>query len=292
MHGQHSIRIQIILAGLLFFFIPFLSAGQGDVNIYTRLMEDGKEYVEKGQYLFAARIFTFIANRSPDSTTQAEALYRFIDTGDRAAKEMSEIYNTRRIIWGPLDRGIARAVWDSLFHPVIQHKIKSLKEVGIRLKEVSYFQRYIVNMDTLTGNYLVREYPDTRWAENILMKRITVEIDYRGTPAHNHPRPVIRKGQAFLERYPESRYRFDVAYILGRAYSDMWNLSEEYGPLLTEGERANIDSLRQLAVKYMTLAYNNRDSLQREYPFRKPDMREIEKLRAGRFTDIFYYFMD
>lgn len=84
----------------MLFLLPEASVGQSgnEVQMFSRLMEDGKEYVERSQYIYAAKIFNFIARRCPDSTLQAEALYRFKETGDRAADEMSEIFDTQQFL--------------------------------------------------------------------------------------------------------------------------------------------------------------------------------------------------
>jgi hypothetical protein len=227
-------------------------------------MEQARDFQNKKNFLVAAKLYSQVSKTTSDTLLRAEALYRFVECGDAVAALASNF----------------------------KDQFEEFSNIGIQIKQVSYFETYYVNLDTITRQYLVQEYPHTKWGERARYDLITKEITYEGYPSDNNPRPIISKAFSFLEFYPKSEYRYDVYYILAHAYTDLWNFTDEqYADLLTEDEKKNPDHLRTSAIQYLKLVKANREDL-KFTKWDSTDANELNTLKKHGYTNGYYFFGD
>ena len=67
---------------------------------------------------------------------------------------------------------------------------------------------------------------------------------------------MINRANDFLHRYPESVYRFDVLFMLGKAFADLWEFRND-PDMLAESQRKDPDEARQRAVRYLSTVQAN-----------------------------------
>ena len=126
---------------------------------------------------------------------------------------------------------------------------------------------------------------------------ITNEINSYGTPKYNHPRPVLNKAKSFLSKYPNTDLLYDVYFILGQAYSDIWNLSQinEYLHILNDDEKHNSDFYRLQAIKYYEMVKDNKNKLKakfKTYHWSPYYDEQLKLLRDKEMTGVFHFFGD
>ncbi len=243
---------------------------------------------EKGDYLFAAKLFKLIQSRTKDSTIIADALYGYVTCGDRAA----EAFTVRHYTSESFHEMNSDSTWRAQLDSILQLDITNFAEVGIQLKIITHFETYCVNVDTSTRQLLSKNFSSTQFGELATFDLITDEVKSDGYPVFNDPHEVIKRATAFLTRYPSSTYKYDVFHILGRAFQDLWEFSRgSYADMLTEKEQANPEELRQEAIKYLKLAKANRKKLLKlEWDVTSEDV--LNKLKNKEDTNGYFYFGD
>jgi hypothetical protein len=104
---------------------------------------------------------------------------------------------------------------------------------------------------------VVQDYPGTEWGQRAFVILLESAFDTSQTCAKGADRfrPVIQRGESFLEQYPNSSQRALVTHIVGAAYATWWSLSnpptEEMRDYVkpkfyTEGS----DHAREKAIEY------------------------------------------
>ena len=263
----HSTRYHTLI--LLCLAVPFGLASPNQ-NGSGRSIERARILLSEEKYLAAAKLFKHIASTSNDSATIAEALYGFVTSGDRAAKLALIDYP-------------ARYRYDSA----------AFVAIGIQLKIVHYFETSCVNADASTRQLLSRNFSNTPHGEVATFDLITNEVDTSGFPTLNNPHTVIQQAFAFLDRYPESLYKYDVYHILARGFQDLWNFahSEEYNYMVSDSLVANPQPLRQNALRYYRLTKDHQELLLR-YDWGADDDDVLNKLENKQETNGYYFFGD
>jgi len=254
---------------LLSLAIPFEMASDSQ-NDPGKSIERARILLAEEKYLAAAKLFKHIASTSNDSAMIAEALYGFVTSGDRAAKLALIDYP-------------ARYRYDSA----------AFAAIGIQLKIVNYFETYCVNADAFTRYLLSTSFSNTPHGELAAFDLITNEVDTSGYPELNDPRAVVYGAFAFLDRYPESLYKYDVYHILARGFQDLWQFahSEEYNYMVSDSLVANPQPLREDALRYYRLTKDHQDLLLR-YDWGADDDDVVNKLENNQETNGYYFFGD
>ena len=247
-------------------------------NSIETLLDQGRRLQQHGDYLYAARVFRYVAQLSTDSLQQAEALYRYVTCGDQAIR----ILGLRQVISQAI--GLT-TTFDELAAP--------FDSIGIRIRMAQYFESYYVNVDTSTRQILATRYSKTPWGELATYDLIENELSWDGTPLFNDPHIVVERARAFHLRYPNSKLKYDVHFILGRAYQDLWSFFHKgyYKDMLTDSERANPDSIRLESIRQLETAKKSRRQLQKR-SWSEADDKLLKQLREGQETRGYFYFGD
>ena len=261
-----------------------MSNGQDDLR---SLLSHANTIQQKGDFLFAARLFKMVASKATDSTLISEALYGFVTCGDRAANA----FTSRQFTLETFYRIKAESTWNDVFKPILERDIAEFTKIGIPLKIISYFETYCVNADTSTRQLLSNRFGDTPFGERAAFDLITGELDSRGYPLFNHPDPVIKRANSFLERFPNSIYAYDVAHILGLAFQDLWNFSQRHPDMLTKSELKSPQELRQRAIYHLSYARDNQAKL-RKVKWDSSSKEVLDDLKSGRETSYYFFFSD
>lgn len=264
--AHSTVNYTLILLSLA---IPFemASANQNDPR---KSIERARILLAEEKYLAAAKLFKHVASTSNDSVRIAEALYGFVTSGDRAAKLALIDYP-------------ARYRYDSA----------AFAAIGIQLKIVHYFETYCVNADAFTRYLLSTSFSNTPHGELAAFDLITNEVDTSGFPVLNDPRAVIQGAFAFLDRYPESLYKYDVYHILARGFQDLWGFAhnEEYNFMVSDSLVADPEPLRQEAMRFYRLAKDHKELLLR-YDWGTDDDNVLKQLENKEDTGGYYFFGD
>lgn len=273
----------------IFFVISVFSAE----NSISDPMVMADRLFEKGDFLFAARIYKYIQETSTDSNRIPEAIYKYKKCGDDAA----DLFTSKLYFQGQFYLNTDLNDWIDYFDNVFQAQMQSYQDVDICIKCQKYFDLYCVNVDTTTLKLLSTTYKNTYYGELASFELITNEMDGSGFPAHNHPESVIEKANSFNKTYPNSIYLYDVYFILGKAYSDLWNfyVGKDYTDLLPDKYHKNPDIPRKEAIKYYTLVQTNQDKLNTKYAtFRWSQFydKQLDDLKNKKETRCYHYFGD
>ena len=227
------------------------------------------ELEDKRDYIAAAKLYKNVIEGTKDSAIYAEALYRFKKAGDHAVSSLNDLYWREGI---NLDS-------------IIKNRVDQLRAMGFNIRLVSYFETYYVNADTLTSSILLNNYSDTKWAEKIEFDLITYEVNVFGERVEHHPLPIIRKAESFIEKYPNSTHTDEVNIILGKAYTDIWNLYQMNEHLIPKEfrKRHSLDSVRVRALEFFS-----RESEGAEFSFSGI----VKALENKERLNIFFYYAD
>lgn len=282
---KYSISKCLIVVSYLTVCFPLSSPSQDKLQF---LLSQTHTLQEKGDYLFAAKLYKFIASKTTDSIIMADALYGFVTCGDRAA----DAFTVRHYTSETFHETGSESTWTAELDPILKRDIVNFAELGIQLKLINHFETYYVNVDTLTRQFLSKRFSNTSQGELATFDLITNEVTSEGYPSFNNPHPVIERATAFLHHYPNSIYQYDVFHILGRAFQDLWEFSRgSYADLLTEKEQANPDELRHEAIKHLKLAKDNRKKLVKlEWDVTSEDV--FNNLKNKEDTNGYFYFGD
>jgi hypothetical protein len=145
--------------------------------------------------------------------------------------------------------------------PDMKQKIDQLKSYGLTFSWSQLGASYEYEDDLLW--VLWRDYTDTPSGEDAFLLLLNRGWDTSKTCAKGSDqfRDVIREGEAFLKRHPESAHAATLDYDVAQAYETWWSLGkapqnneeevspERYVDGASAGERA-LDYYNQLAQKY------------------------------------------
>jgi hypothetical protein len=287
---EFSGRFKLLLGSATFALVSALAFSQtlpSNENTLRQLMQSGEDLQEKGDLLSSSAIFSYVRSYSMDSTTQAEAIYRYISCGDAQAS----VLNAQDLAFNKLNWSQGNDPLKSELRRIRDLQIASFLQVGIVLQKVEHY--YFVNADTISRQLLTTKYKYTPWGELATYALITNELSSKGLPAFNDPNEVLSRALTFMHDYPHSEYENDVHVILGKAYQDLWNCFHniDYSHLLTPDQRENPGQLRKEAIKHLELASNHRKNFKKEQ-WDNDLNKVLKKLREKQETYIFYYFDD
>jgi hypothetical protein len=251
----------------------------------TQYIKFANSLFESHKYLYAAKLYKLIGETTVDSNLAAEALYKFKKCGDQAALGFMSLYYLRE----NFQINKYHEVWDKFLQPVFEDQLRSYSEVGINIKCGKLFDLYCVNDGWEILHILTTKYANTEWGE-----LAAFELSTYMPEDILDPREVILMSNNFLNKYPESKFRFGIYANLACAYSDLWNFSQtEYIENLTEDEVVKADDYRLLAIEYCQkiIEYNKtrNDGEKERVPFHETTLIE---LKEGKSTGIFYFFGD
>lgn len=255
-------------------------------DINTGYISDANNLFLSGDYLFAAKLYKHISETATDSNIIAESLYKYKKCGDMAA----QIFMSKYYLKEKFQINNQHTQWNNYFQPIFDKQLESYKEVDISIHCGKLFDLYCANEDNKTLNILSLKYGGTKWGELAAFELTTYRAVF-----NLDPRGVIFKSKIFLNKYPQSKYRFKVYYNLAHAYSDLWNFSQskEYYSELSEKELLNVDSYRLNAIDYhqKIVNYNNDTNTVEKaiIPFSEA---LIEDLINRKPTYIFYFWGD
>ncbi len=235
-----------ILAGIWSFGIAFSHAQ----TMNSFLLSQARSLVEKGDYLYAARMFNAVAESSSDSSEIADALYGVVICGDRVA----QVFSIRKRTLLGFDPNGTSTVQTELTRAV-ESDVDSLSDQGIYLKFGGPD-----GYDCWNENTSIRELLSTKFSTTAAGELAAYDLVPRDTSGD--PRVVIKRGNAFLRRYPKSAFKYDIFHILGRAWQDLWEISSWHDEgRLTEAEKGHPEKFREQAIRNLTLARSNQGKL-------------------------------
>jgi hypothetical protein len=100
-----------------------------------------------------------------------------------------------------------------------------------------------------------KEFPDTPWGQRafLMTQRLSCALGARfGCHGPNCFREVIRQGEEFLRKYPQTEFRKEQLFHLARAYETWWSLSKaKPGDPTAEGaqvDQAGAENARRQAL--------------------------------------------
>lgn len=270
-----------------------ISLSQNENENYAYLMNKAKVLKSQGDYLTSCRIMSFISTNAKDSLLVAESLYHLVEYSE----EVLPIIENRFLIRSSFKNLGSDSVWVEDFKLYNDQFLADFGKLGIEFRYVSYFESYWIVNDTTIRPLLAEKFPNSFWGEKATFDLITNEINSYGTPKYNHPRPVLNKAKLFLSKYPSTDLFYDAYFIIGKAYSDIWNLSQirEYSDILNDDEKDNSDFYRLQAIKYYEIVRHNKNKLKakfKTYHWSPYYDEQLKLLRDKKRTGVLHFFGD
>ena len=132
-----------------------------------------------------------------------------------------------------------------------------------------------------------KEYPDTPWGQRafLMTQRLSCTLPKSfGCHGPNCFREVIRQGEEFLRRYPQTELRKEQLFHLARAYETWWSLSKAR-PDDPSAEGAHVDPVSAESARRQALAlYEELARLAPDSPEARAGHLRIPRLQLGLAT--------
>ena len=102
-----------------------------------------------------------------------------------------------------------------------------LASLGVRFGDFEYYGGGL-QYDSSLLRRAWKEYPDTSWGQwaFLLLQRLSCGLPNFGCKGPNCFLAVIKQGESFLDRFPESRFRNQQIYHLALAHETWWSLGQ------------------------------------------------------------------
>lgn len=235
---------------------------------------------EEGDLLFAAKLLNYVVDQATDSMMIAQAMYELVGVGEQAAVRIKKRERmTEHQMYGMAAHTsrVSSTAWTDRFYPHFEREQALFKEVGIELYNTHY-GNHIASNSAVVLTDIAEKYPLTPWGEEAA-RRLVLEGAYGFGPMLTE---AIEKALAFLEKYPDTKYRTQMYTIIARSYSDELRLSE-----CTKNNDYEKE-LRQNAIKYYLLAQG--ESIENNN--QEHSSKEVNALKSGECPPYYYYFGD
>lgn len=274
----------------MFFLSPLVLSAQ-EMQTKQQIsftLGSARRFQDRGDYVFAALLFSDVGRSSQDSNEVAEAAYRFSKCGDEIAAMLT---NRIQSAFGSNSR--VDSLWHTILEPASNRQIDECSRIGFSIKQEYLYEPFYVNVDTITLRYLSRFYANTKWGERASFDLITYDLT-TGTPGETTPELALERAQRFIARYPTSELINDVYYNMANAHQDLWNDKEPDDTTRPSPaqELRDPNPHRLEAIRLLKLVSANRDKL-RVIKWSKDSENELERLEKGEYTHVFrFYHMD
>jgi hypothetical protein len=142
---------------------------------------------------------------------------------------------------------------------------------------------------------LLAEYPDSYWCQFAFLELLMIGFDTSGTCRNGQDQwtVVLKEGNAFLEKYPDSPFAPDIRFYLGKAAETLFNLGavedhparDTYGLSISQYADKREESRKKAIEYYEKVLQSSRKEIYADH------LKYIlPRLRADFGTGCDYYF--
>lgn len=189
-----SLRLCLLL---LLCISPLWQSGFGTAQSQEQNenMAKGRAFQKEGRFLEALRQYRKIIQSQPPETLLVEAVYRFGESAEAAARELSQK------AWQEVKPRRAGVYYDDDF--IEWQGLQPYKDIGVDLRWSHLAQLYYYDGDAYRE--IVREYPTSEWADNAAFNLLLIKkknVEWAGDP--EGPISEINELDSLAVLYPNS----------------------------------------------------------------------------------------